>query len=117
MPGGSTKRIYVRDESGAFQEVGYLAENVAFPVSIVDGVFPLATRFTQVLKFEASDTEEIRRDETETDDFNGIAPDGTATNVASWDIVRLYKTDGKVVRARLAQGIAWDDRANEANWS
>jgi len=38
MAGGSTKRTYVRLADGTFAEVGYMSDNVPFPVSVVDGI-------------------------------------------------------------------------------
>lgn len=63
------------------------------------------------LKFEPVVGEEIRRDETVTDDYHGIAADGTATNATSWSVVRFYKdVTGKITRVRYRSGVAWDSR-------
>lgn len=70
--------------------------------------------FSRILKFEPLPTEEIRRDETLTDDYHGVAPDGSATSAAVWKVVRFYKTAGLITRVRYRTDIAWDSRT--AGW-
>jgi len=67
--------------------------------------------FSRILKFEPLPTEEIRRDETLTDDYHGVAPDGSATSALVWSVVRFYKTAGLITRVRYRTGISWDNRA------
>lgn len=74
-----------------------------------------SSRVTRAIKFEPSAGEEVRRDETTTDDYHGLAADGTAEGTAAWDVVRFYKTSGKIVRVRFRSGISWTDRAT--GWS
>ena len=81
-----------------------------------DDQIALNSRFKRCLKFEPSAGEEVRREETLTDDYHGLATDGTSTATASWDVVRFYKTAGLIVRVRFVSGIAWDDRADSGNW-
>lgn len=66
--------------------------------------------FTRILKFEPRVGEEIRRDETTTDDYHGVAADGTLTSSATWSVVRFYKTAGLIVRVRYRTGVVWDSR-------
>lgn len=73
-----------------------------------------ASPFARLLKFEPAAGEEIRRDETATDDYHGAAPDGTATSAASWRVARFYKTGGLITRVRYRTGVAWDSRT--AGW-
>lgn len=78
-----------------------------------DAYPPRSTRdiFTRALKFEPVAGEEIRRDETATDDYHGIAPDGTLTSAASWSVCRFYKdAAGLITRVRFRTGVAWDNR-------
>lgn len=75
-----------------------------------DDLIAQASDFKRLLKFEPVAGEEIRRDETLTDDYHGAAPDGTATSVASWKVCRFYKTLGKIVRVRYRTDVVWDDR-------
>lgn len=73
------------------------------------------SRFANILKFEPAAGEEIRREETVTDDYHGAAPDGTATSAASWAVVRFYKdVSGNITRVRYRENVAWDARA--AGW-
>jgi hypothetical protein len=69
-----------------------------------------SSQFARVLKFEPAAGEEIRRDETATDDYHGVAPDGTLTSSAAWFVVRFYKTSGLITRVRARSGVVWDDR-------
>lgn len=74
--------------------------------------------FTRLLKFQPADGDEIRRDETLTDDYHGAAPDGASTASAVWKVCRFYKdVSGNTVRVRYKTGIAWDSRADSGNWS
>lgn len=70
------------------------------------------SRFTRTLKFEPGEGEEIRRDETLTDDYHGVAPDGSATDTTVWAVVRFYKTAGLITRVRFRTGVAWDSRTS-----
>jgi len=67
--------------------------------------------FLRVLKFEPLVGEEIRRDETLTDDYHGVAPDGSLTSAAVWSVARFYKTAGLITRVRYRTGVVWDNRA------
>lgn len=90
------------------------AELRAAPVRVLDA--QAASDFHKLLKLEPKAGEEIRRDETNTDDYHGAAPDGTATSAAAWKVCRIYKTvgQGSIVRVRYRTGVVWDDRA--AGW-
>lgn len=69
--------------------------------------------FATLLKFEASSGEELRRDETATDDYHGRAADGAAEASTVWEIVRFYKDVlGKVTRTRYRTGVAWSSRTS-----
>lgn len=70
--------------------------------------------FKRVLKFEPIPGEEIRRDEQTSDDYHGVAPDGSLITDAVWTVVRFYKTAGKITRVRYRTGVAWDSRT--AGW-
>lgn len=70
--------------------------------------------FLRVLKFEPLVGEEIRRDETLTDDYHGVAPDGSLTSAAVWSVARFYKTAGLITRVRYRTGVVWDNRT--AGW-
>lgn len=76
------------------------------------GASALSSRFTRLLKFEPSAGEEIRRDETPTDDYHGAAPDGSNTANPVWDVVRFYKTATLITRVRFRTGIVWDNRSS-----
>lgn len=73
-----------------------------------------ADDFTRILKFEPIVGEEIRRDETLTDDYHGVAPDGSLTSAAVWSVARFYKTAGLITRVRYRTGVVWDNRT--AGW-
>jgi hypothetical protein len=78
----------------------------------------LSSPFARLLKFEPAVGEEIRRDETATDDYHGAAPDGTATSAASWRVARFRKNaSGLIVRVQYRTGIAWDDRTDPGVWT
>lgn len=79
-----------------------------------DGSEASDSDFKRLLKFEPRIGEEIRRDETATDDYHGAAPDGTLTSAASWKVCRFYKTLGQIVRVRYRVGVVWDNRT--AGW-
>lgn len=82
----------------------------AAPVSVAED------RFTRVLKFKPIAGEELRRDETATDDYHGIAADGSLTSAAVWDVVRFYKdASGKTTRTRYRTGVVWNNRT--AGWT
>lgn len=83
---------------------------VSGTVTTADPVSP----FARLLKFEPLAGEEIRRDETVTDDYHGAAPDGTATSAASWRVARFYKSAGLITRVRYRTGVVWDNRT--AGW-
>lgn len=73
-------------------------------------------KFTRVLKFKPVVGEELRRDETATDDYHGIAPDGSLISAAVWDVVRFYKdASGKTTRTRYRTGVVWNNRT--AGWT
>lgn len=72
------------------------------------------SRFARLLTFTPEDGEELRRDETSTDDYHGAAVDGSAESDVVWDVVRFYKTTGLITRVRFREGIRWDQRT--AGW-
>lgn len=80
----------------------------------VNGLRVSQDDFARILKFEPQAGEEIRRDETLTDDYHGVAPDGSATSSAVWKVTRFYKTAGLITRVRYRTGVAWDSRT--AGW-
>lgn len=76
---------------------------------------PVPDIFTRVLKFEPVVGEEIRREETVTDDYHGVATDSDPTSSPTWKVVRFYKdASGNVVRVRYRTGVVWDNRT--AGW-
>lgn len=90
---------------------GISAETLQTAVTVGSNASSLSSRFARVLKFEPSVGEEIRREETLTDDYHGAAPDGSNTAGTVWDVVRFYKTATLITRVRFRTGVAWDSRA------
>lgn len=74
--------------------------------------------FGSLIKFEANTNEELRSDDISLGDlYHGRAVDGTATSVASWEVIRFYRTtSGLITRVRYKSGISWDNRASAGNW-
>lgn len=72
--------------------------------------------FERILHMQPRNGEEVRADETSTDRYHGLAPDGTDPARPLWAIVRSYKVDGVIVRIRCKESLSWNDRANPANW-
>ncbi len=67
----------------------------------------------RVLKFEPAAGEELRAEETTTDRYHGMAPDGTAVDSAAWSIVRFYKNPAdEIIRVRYRTGVRWDQRTD-----
>lgn len=71
--------------------------------------------FTRIKEKRFQDTEEVRYDIPGTlangQIYVGVAPDGTATSTASWDVVRTdFDANANPTRDRIQKGIAWDSR-------
>jgi hypothetical protein len=90
----------------------------AVDVSAASGLLTAGhSKFSRLLARQPSDGEEMRfaipSDLANDDIYIGVAPDGTATSASDWDVVRVY-CDGNAnpKRARLREGIAWDQRGS-----
>lgn len=111
-------RIEDRSVAGRFADVDASFRVRTYDVAVESKLQALDDElaFQRILKFEPLVGEEIRRDETTTDDYHGVNTDGTATSATTWRVVRFYKTNGLIVRVRYKTGISWDNRAVAGNW-
>lgn len=112
---GDFLQTYLNTVSGALvhSEAVTPTDPAGVPFS-ADNPFPVTRdAFTTLIRGEAVVGQELRREETSTDDYHGRAADGAATNTAVWEIVRFYKDgSGNVTRWRYRSGVKWDERAS-----
>lgn len=112
LNGATLEPVEVADDAASPTGRALPSVDAAARSTLVDILEASVSPFARLLKFEPLVGEEIRRDETSTDDYHGAAPDGTAATAASWKVVRFYKTAGLITRVRYRTGVVWNDRAS-----